>query len=330
MSWRTRYLPPDPNQWRGRPDTPAGALFYQMMQMMNLLEGKTFTLTPPTFALVGFRCDEGIRRNHGRVGAAEGPAAIRHTLGRMPIQNKRFSFYDAGSITCADGDLEASQKALGEVVELLLKQGAQPIVLGGGHELAWGHYQGIARAHPQENLGIINFDAHFDMRPLLPNNLGSSGTAFLQIATAHESAQRHYDYNVIGIQSSGNIHQLFETARKHGVNIIFADDLHQHQQQKCVDFIDRIIDQNEIIYMSICLDVFAAHSAPGVSNSQPLGVEPREIISLVRQLAASGKVISFDVAELSPRYDVDHHTAKLAAILIYEFIHHYHHRSQPW
>jgi formiminoglutamase len=330
MSWTTRYLPPDPNQWRGRPDTPNSALFYQMMQMMNLLEGKAFEIAPPTFALLGFRCDEGIRRNHGRVGAVEGPAAIRHALGRMPIQKPSFHFYDAGSITCADGDLEASQKALGEVVEILFNLGTQPIILGGGHELAWGHYQGIARAYPNENLGIINFDAHFDMRPLLTDNQGTSGSAFLQIAKAHQSAQRHYDYNVIGIQSSGNIHQLFETAREYGVNIIFADDLHQNQQQKCFDFIDRIIDQNAMIYMSIDLDVFAAHSAPGVSNSQPLGVEPREIISLVRLLAASGKVISFDVAELSPRYDVDHHTAKLAAILIYEFVHHYHHRSQPW
>jgi formiminoglutamase len=188
----------------------------------------------------------------------------------------------------------------------------------------------LAASLAQENLGIVNFDAHFDMRPLLPNNLGSSGTAFLQIAKAHESAERHYDYNVIGVQSSANIHDLFETARKYGVNIIFAEDIHRNQQQKCGDFIDRIIDQNEIIYMSICLDVFAAHTAPGVSNSQPLGVEPREIIALVSQLAASGKVISLDVAELSPRYDVDHHTAKLAAILIYEFVHHYHHRSQPW
>jgi formiminoglutamase len=82
--------------------------------------------------------------------------------------------------------------------------------------------------------------------------------------------------------------------------------------------------------MSICLDVFSAAVAPGVSASQPLGVMPWDIISFVRQLASSGKVVSCDIAELSPRYDVDHQTAKLAAILIYEFIHHYHHPSQPW
>jgi formiminoglutamase len=328
MSWRTRYLPPDPNQWRGRTDTPPGSLFYQIMQMMNLLESPVFTITPPAFVLIGFRCDEGIRRNHGRVGAAEGPASIRHALARMPVQNQQFTCYDAGSVTCADGDLEASQKALGAIVALLLKEGLQPIILGGGHELAWGHYQGISRMYPHENLGIVNFDAHFDMRPSLPHNQGTSGSSFLQIAEAHESAARRLDYNVIGIQHSGNIRQLFETARRYNANIIFADDLHQDHQQKCIDFIDRVIDQNEIIYMSICLDVFSAATAPGVSASQPLGVEPREIIFLVRQLAASGKVISVDIAELSPRYDVDHHTAKLAAILIYEFIHAYRHRLQ--
>jgi formiminoglutamase len=331
MSWRTRYLPPDPNQWRGREDTPDNSLFFQIMQMMNLLEGIDIQVTQPAFALLGFRCDEGIKRNHGRVGAAEGPAAIRHALGRLPVQKTHFSCFDAGSVTCADGDLEASQKALGEIVEQLLKQGLQPVILGGGHELAWGHYQGISRMYPQENLGIVNFDAHFDMRPgLPPHNQSTSGTSFLQIAQAHESAKRRLDYNVIGIQHSSNVRQMFETAKKYNTQIILADELHQDHQQKCIDFIDRVIDQNEIIYMTICLDVFSAAIAPGVSNSQPLGVQPRDIIFLVRQLAASGKVISFDLAELSPRYDVDHRTAKLAAILIYEFLHHYHHRSQPW
>jgi formiminoglutamase len=330
MSWNTRYLPPDPNQWRGRADTPALSSFFQIIQTMNLLENKFFEITQPTFALVGFRCDEGIRRNHGRIGAAEGPAAIRHALGRLPVQKTNFHLFDAGNITCVDGDLEESQKALGSIVALLLDHHIIPIIIGGGHELAWGHYQGIARHYPHQNLGIINFDAHFDMRPLQPHNAGTSGTPFLQMALAHESAQRRFDYNVVGIQHASNIRLLFDTAKQYNAHIILADELHQGQQQKCVDFIDRIIDQNEIIYMSLCLDVFASAFAPGVSAIQPLGLTPWDIIPFIRQLAASGKVVSFDIAELSPRYDVDQRTAKLAAVLIYEIIHHYHHKVGHW
>ncbi|MDR3491418.1 MAG: formimidoylglutamase [Gammaproteobacteria bacterium] len=327
MIWNTRYLPPDPHQWRGRPDIPPNSSFFQIIQILNLLEDKFFELKQPAFALIGFRCDEGVKRNHGRVGAAEGPAAIRHALSRLPVQNQNFMCFDAGNITCADGDLEASQHALGSIIAFLLQHNVIPIVMGGGHELAWGHYQGIARTHPTSSLGIVNFDAHFDMRPLLPENKGSSGTPFLQIANARESANLVFDYNCVGIQHAGNIRQLFETAKAHNTKIILADELHQGQQEKCIDFIDRVIDQNELIYVTVCLDVFNAAYAPGVSASQPLGLDPWQVIPLIRQLAASGKVISFDIAELAPRYDVDHRTSKLAANLIYEFIHNYHTRT---
>lgn len=330
MTWTTRYLPPDPIQWQGRQDLPPESCFFQVIQFLNLLEDQTINTELPTFALLGFRCDEGIRRNFGRIGAAEGPAALRQALSKLPVQHRHFQCCDAGSIVCPDGDLEASQQALGEVVSILLEQGLKPIILGGGHELAWGHYQGIANSYPNHNLGIINFDAHFDMRPLLSNGRGSSGTPFLQIANAAKATKRRFDYNCVGIQHAGNIRLLFETAKAFDTKIILADELHQGQTEKCVDFIDRVIDQNEMIYVSICLDVFSAACAPGVSAPQPLGLPPWRIIPLVRQLAASGKAISYDIAELSPRHDFDQHTAKLAASLVYEIMHHHNEQPRPW
>lgn len=330
MNWNTRYLPPDPNQWQGRTDSPPESCFFQIVKMMNLLEDTPKKSNKHTFAILGFRCDEGIRRNGGRIGAAEGPSAIRQALGRLAIQKQNFHCYDVGNISCIDGDLESSQQALGEVVAMLLSKGISPVVLGGGHELAWGHYQGIVSALPDKLLGIINFDAHFDMRPLLPDGKGTSGTPFLQIAEEHKKRKNRFDYNCIGIQQSANIKQLFDTAKMHNTKVIFADELHQGLLEKCVDFVDRVIDQNEIIYLSLCLDVFASAFAPGVSAIQPLGLYPWHVLPLVRQIAASGKVICYDVVELSPRYDIDQRTAKLAASFIYEFIHHHNEQPRPW
>lgn len=329
MTWNSHYLPPDPTLWQGRTDTPSSSSFFQLIKTFNLLEGKAFEPKPLTFALIGFKCDEGIRRNLGRVGAEDGPRAIRQALAKLPVQKLNFEIYDVGNIICADGDLEGAQEALGEVIAILLQNKIIPIALGGGHEIAWGHYQGIVEAYPREKLGIINFDAHFDMRPLLKNNLGSSGTPFLQIAKAHEARKKHFDYNCIGIQPAGNTRQLFETAKNYNTKMILADELHQGQTQKCVDFIDRIADENDVLYTSLCLDVFAAPFAPGVSAPQPMGLCPWHVVPLVRQLAASGKMISYDIAELSPRYDIDQRTAKLAANLIYEIIHH-HSTEMTW
>lgn len=322
MIGSSRYSLPVQSPWQGRTDLPEASCFFQVIQLLDL-QKPLITPKKPAFAFIGFCCDEGIRRNKGRVGAAEGPLAIRQALAKMPLQRQTILCYDAGDITCQDGDLESAQKTLAEAVTLLLQHSITPIVLGGGHEMAFGHYQGLAHAFPQDAIGIINFDAHFDMRPLLTQQQGSSGTPFLQIAQLNEAAQRRFDYNCIGIQSSGTIPALFATAKKYDAHFLFADDMYQKDPSLCTTFIERIIADNALLYVSLCLDVFAAPYAPGVSAPQPLGLTPWQLIPCIRQLAQSGKVISYDIAELSPHYDSDQRTAKLAANFIYEIIHHH-------
>lgn len=321
MKGNARYIPPESKNWQGRNDIPPASCFFQIIRMLDLRNPISATL--PAIGLIGFCCDEGIRRNLGRIGATDGPKAIRETLAKLPFPRQDMVCYDAGDITCTDGNLESAQAALADAIALLLQHHITPIILGGGHELAWGSYQGIAKQFVHENLGIVNFDAHFDMRPLLAENQGSSGTPFLQIAEAHQSQQRKLDYNCIGIQPAGNIQLLFDTAKKYAANILFAEDLQQNSAKKSFDFIQRVIDQNQILYLSLCLDVFAAPYAPGVSAIQSLGVTPWQIIPLVRQLASSGKVVTYDIAELSPKFDIDARTAKLAANFIYEIILHH-------
>jgi formiminoglutamase len=72
--------------------------------------------------------------------------------------------------------------------------------------------------------------------------------------------------------------------------------------------------------MTICTDVFSSAYAPGVSAPQPFGIHPKSGRELIRHIAATGKTVSFDIAEVSPRYDSGNITSKLAAILIYELI----------
>ncbi|HLB42477.1 MAG TPA: formimidoylglutamase [Gammaproteobacteria bacterium] len=323
MNWESRYLPPNQMLWLGR-EAPANACFYQHIKLVNLLKQKIEKSSENTFALIGFKCDEGIQRDLGRTGSIEGPIAIRQRLANLPIQKSNIACYDVGDIVCNDHDLEATQQALSEIAAVLLKANIVTIAIGGGHELAWGHYQGITKQYPPDKrLGIINFDAHFDLHSLHPHHRAGATTAFYQIAEAHQAEKRHFDYNCVGIQHAGNIRQLFDVAKHHHVKYILADDIHQGLREKSFDFIDRVIDENDIIYLSLSLDVFSAAFAPGVSSIQPLGLNPWDVIPLIRQAASSGKVVSYDIVEHVPRYDIDHRTAKLAATLIYEIIHHH-------
>jgi formiminoglutamase len=325
MSFDTHYQAPQKNLWQGRLDSPPASSFFQIIKFLDLTQPIPAVTEPLTFALLGFSCDEGIRRNLGRTGAADGPDTLRPILAKLPVHRKQAIVFDAGNITCRDHDLESAQQALGEAVHQLLQHGYIPIIVGGGHEMAWGHYQGIAKKYPQENLGIINVDTHFDMRPTLESNKGSSGTPFLQIAKAHEDAKRRFDYNCIGIQEYGNTSQLFKTAMHYNAHILLANDIQSNNSNDTEKFIKRIINDNNLIYLSLCLDVFSAAYAPGVSAPQAFGLSPWQVIPLIRQTAESGKVISYDIAELSPKYDIDSRTTKLTANFIYEIIHHHQH-----
>jgi formiminoglutamase len=49
-------------------------------------------------------------------------------------------------------------------------------------------------------------------------------------------------------------------------------------------------------------------------------MQPRVALELIKEIVASGKLISADLAELNPPLDQGDMTAKLAAKLAYEFI----------
>src|SRR5690625_7982562 len=98
--------------------------------------------TSPHFGLVGFACDEGVRRNQGRVGAALAPNEIRTQLGTIPYHLQEAEIIDVGNVNCTDENLEESQKQLGETVANLYHYGYSPLTIGGGHETFYGHYLG--------------------------------------------------------------------------------------------------------------------------------------------------------------------------------------------
>lgn len=292
------YSPPSKELWKGRNDPTR---YHDVIRLMNLNHEIP---NEKAFVFIGFACDEGIARNQGRVGAAEGPKAFRTAFAKLPVGSTS-PFYDAGDIVCTDGDLEKAQQALAKAVQSLLKKGMYPIVIGGGHEVAWGHYQGIAGAFPDLDLSIINLDAHLDIRPLIDGK-GTSGTSFLQIA----KASKNFDYTCIGVQEYQLTKSMSDQAKALKVKMITAEEI-----QKGIP----TITFDKPIYLTICMDVFAAACAPGVSAPQPLGLFPWQVLPIINALAKSGKVMTLNVAELSPPHDRDQMTANLAAALVANF-----------
>ena len=304
--------------WSGRTDAKPNEYVYQQINCLDLSKPASLqTDYQKKYVLLGFQSDEGVTRNLGRAGASQGPSAFRKAFGKLPI-HKPFELFDAGNVACLDHDLENAQQVLGNKVAQCLSLGLNPIVIGGGHETAWGHYQGLNQHFQDQSIALLNFDAHFDLRPLINNQQGSSGTPFFQIHQHLKAQNKPFYYYCAGIQPFSNTMSLFQTAHEFDVNYCLAETIHATPND--LTFVQQVIKNHEKIYVSVCLDVFSATIAPGVSAPQPLGIGISYVIKALRYLKASNKVVSLDFVELSPPYDINDQTAKLASCLLMEYL----------
>ena len=274
------------------------------------------------FGLLGFCCDKGVLQNLGRIGTTKGPDSIRKELSNLPCSFPATTkIYDCGNIIAADEKMESLQETLSEAIFKMLKHGLFPIVLGGGHEIAYGHYNGIERfldETKKETLGIFNLDAHFDMRPYEKGT--SSGTMFAQIADDCKAKNKPFSYMVAGIQQYGNTVSLFKKADALKVKYLMAKDINSANMFNVGQDLMRYAKRQENIYFTLCSDVISSAYAPGVSAPQPFGLHPEAILKLIKMMIRSGKVISFDIAEIAPRFDEDSRSSKLAAIIVFAVI----------
>ena len=314
---QNHYRPPNPDLWQGRDDGDGVARFFQTIQLRHLLTDK-LPQTQGNYALLGFCSDVGVTRNLGRQGSADGPHALRQALANLTLQ-QALACVDVGDIVCHDENLEGAQAALAQAITLLLNHGYKPCVLGGGHETAWGHYLGLAEQATTQKLGIINIDAHFDLRQPKAG-LSTSGTPFYQIAKHREQQGLAFSYFCLGIQTLANTPQLFATAHELDVKYVLAEMLQSQTGNTLQAQLQAYLESHDKIYLSICLDAFAQAVAPGVSAPQALGLLPHTILPYLHQIMASQKVISLDIVELAPCYDRDNMTARLAATMLAQLL----------
>lgn len=301
-------------------DGVAGKRWHQGMQLLDLSDAASNVNATQAISFLGFCCDEGVQRNQGRIGAVAGPDALRKAMASFAWHlEPDAALFDAGDIFCTNQHLEEAQKQLGNKVYRLQELGLKTILLGGGHETAYGHFLGIQKGLlPEQKLGIINFDAHFDLRSY--EKQSSSGTPFLQIAEDLKRAGQEFNYLVLGIQEQGNTQMLFQTAASLGATYVLAQDLQIRKLEALVAQLSDFISKVDVLYVSIDLDVFAAAFAPGVSAPAALGVQPEIVVILLQEIIESGKLRSLDVVELNPNFDIDQQTAKLGAALLYQVV----------
>ncbi|MDA3902188.1 MAG: formimidoylglutamase [Desulfuromusa sp.] len=308
------YKAPKMDLWTGRIDADPDQTSLRWHQCISPFIEKC---QEPGIALLGVASDEGVKRNQGRSGAADGPDAIRRKLANQAYHLK-YPIYDAGNLSCEQENLEALQEEQAAFVHLLLEQNHFPLLLGGGHEIAFGSFLGLER-HLQPDktdapIGIINFDAHFDLRTA---TAPTSGTPFLQIAEDCRTKEIPFHYCCLGISEIANTKALFAQADDLDVVYFKDEECNSWQLSPVEQKLTEFITPCPAIYLSIDLDVLPAATAPGVSAPAARGVplpELEHLLTFIRSVA-KGRLRVADIAEYNPQYDIDGCTARVAARL---------------
>lgn len=299
-----------------RPDDP------RLGEVVEFWDGREAALRKGRAVIVGFPQDEGVRRNHGRTGAALAPERIRHWLYRLTTTDLDGDLavqrpLDAGNVRIA-GTLEESQQALGEVVGGLLAVGAIPVVLGGGHETAFGHFLGYARSGTR--CGIINLDAHLDVRPYSDGG-GNSGTPFRQAIEHPSKALVPGAYVCLGAQPGSVSRAHLEYVEQQGGKVGWDWKVGQTLLPRFFwPELHRLAGLGAKVYVSLDADVVSAAEVPGVSAPNPLGLSGTEVAQCIRHAGLSPEVASFDLVEINPAFDRDEQSCRWAARVVWQFL----------
>lgn len=298
----TRVVPPDLTLPETAPDDP---------RLGRLLGRRLGNGEVPRAIILGFPSDEGVRRNGGRVGAAQGPGTIRSALYRLCPDARSEQFHDLIGRTCDLGDLEISgdvesdQRQLGQTLAPHLEQGVFAILLGGGHELSYGHF--LAYALLGRGVEILNWDAHADVRELVRGR-SHSGSPFRQAIEDESGACRRY--SVAGLQPHSVARAHLELVEKHG-QAVWRD---QVSRQTIAALYQASATP---MLVSFDLDAVCDSEAPGVSAPNAGGLSSELWLEAAFAAGHSPSVQSADVVELNPVFDQDGRTARLAALTVW-------------
>ncbi|MCD0502383.1 formimidoylglutamase [Bordetella petrii] len=307
----------DPAIWRARDDSAERG---DTRRLAHIATAASQGITAGDPVLIGFACDAGVARNQGRTGAAAAPEAIRRMMAGLPAHDYR-RLVDAGDVTCADGQLENAQDALAARVADTLAAGGRPLVLGGGHEVAWGSFQGLRRwldgQGDTQPVLVLNLDAHFDLRTGRP---ASSGTPFDQIAEHCAAHGQAWQYACFGVSRLGNTAALYARAAAIGAVWVEDRDLQERHLDARLAELDRLLAAAGHVYLTIDIDVLPAGVAPGVSAPAPYGVPLPVVEEIALRVKRSGKLRLADLAECNPACDLDNRTARVAARLAWQLL----------
>ncbi len=271
-----------------------------------------------TVGIIGFPWDS---MCISRTGTNYGPRVIREASDQFSSYSANldidlsdhYTFADCGDVAVVPGSpvrtMERAQRMMSEV----LGAGAIPVTIGGDHSITIA----CARAFREryDNPGLILIDSHFDTAEDVG---GEEMNHACPIARAVDAGFDPSKIVIIGTNGWLNPKAEFDYARQRGMTIMPIETVIEKGAVAVAREARAIAGAGtDSVYLTFDIDAIDGAYAPGTGVPAAGGLTSREAIAMVSELARGG-LGGLDVVEVSPPYDHDGITSRLAVKLILE------------
>jgi agmatinase len=207
------------------------------------------------------------------------------------------NFHDAGDLEFPLGNTVKSLDLIEQNVEDIYKDGKKVFGIGGEHLVTLPEIKAVSKFY--DNLAIIHFDAHTDLRE-----------EYLGEELSHSAVIRH----------SGNI-TGFENLKQIGIRSGMKDEfeLMKKYNTRATKYEDLDCLKDKNIFVTVDLDVLDTSIMPGTGTPEVGGLTFNELLGWFNYISKFN-IIGADVVELAPDYDSSGASTAVATKVIRELL----------
>jgi agmatinase len=287
------------------------------------METAALKKTRAPFAFVGVPFDEG---NIGKPGCEDGPHQFRIA------SQEYFSYWfeyqvdlqgscvDCGDVRMPKVNPKLAHERIYRAVREVLAAGLTPILCGGDHSISIPASRALSdHIGKRKNMGYLHLGAHLDMAENWAGEKNLNSCALARVTELPNVAAKNVAH--VGARNSFNPKDHIDLAKKRGVRFYPMHEMFERGVDTVVaEAANRVWNGTDAQYVSFNPNIMDASAAPGVTASEPGGLEAREIIRVADALGKRGSLSVIEVSELSPIFDVSGTTSKLAVCVILKML----------
>ncbi|MDF2822192.1 MAG: speB [Clostridiales bacterium] len=211
--------------------------------------------------------------------------------------------FDGGDLELIFGDPAIALDQIEEFASEVLSDNKMPFLIGGEHLVTLGTVRAVAKKY--ENLHIIHFDAHADLR-----------ADYLGQELSHACVMRRC-WEIIGDN------KIFQFGIRSGERQEFTwGKDHVYTNKFNLDHLDEVIDKlkDVPVYITIDLDILDPSIFPGTGTPEAGGIDFNTLLGGILKFTKLNNIVGMDINELSPSYDTSGVSTAVACKVLREML----------